>query len=233
MSLTIALSGNSSVLTADFNPPIYLGDDAEYMIGLTNFETFNSIPNVDENNNSFYYGDADNEIIIPVGSYELQDLESYILKHIDKSVAFRLHPNNNTLKTVIRCSERINFQKPNTIGKLLGFENVILQKNDQHESTNTIQILKVNSLCIDCNISTGSYVNGKPVHIIHQFFPIVPAGYKIVERPKNIIYFPVTVKTISNIKVKILDQDGAAVNFRGETISVRLYLKKLNYGSDI
>lgn len=71
-SLTITLNGNKSELNSDFFPPIEL-NNGEYVIGLINFETFHSIPNVDETNNKFYYY-IDNKLrtfTIPIGSYEI------------------------------------------------------------------------------------------------------------------------------------------------------------------
>lgn len=39
-----------SIQGADFNPSIHLGDDSEYVIGLSNFKTLNVILNIDETN---------------------------------------------------------------------------------------------------------------------------------------------------------------------------------------
>lgn len=52
-----------------------------------------------------------------------------------------------------------------------------------------------------------------------------PQGYKIVEVPANVIYLPVNAKRLSSITLKITDQEGNLVNFRGETITIRLHLK--------
>jgi hypothetical protein len=49
-----------------------------YEIGLTNFSVNNAIPNVDEKNNKFHYGDKDDVIEIPVGSYEIADINKYL-----------------------------------------------------------------------------------------------------------------------------------------------------------
>lgn len=54
-SLTLTLTGNSSHLKADYFPPIDLSQ-GEYVCGLIDFQTFNSIPNIDEINNKFHYG---------------------------------------------------------------------------------------------------------------------------------------------------------------------------------
>ena len=62
MSLT--LSGKSIVLAANYFPAIDLSDE----LGLAIFETYHTIPNVNESNNKFYFT-KDVEIAIPKGSY--------------------------------------------------------------------------------------------------------------------------------------------------------------------
>ena len=63
------------------------------------------------------------------------------------------------------------------------------------------------------------------MHAIHTLFPAVPPGYKIIEIPTQVIYLPITVHTIDNIQLRIVDQDGNFVNFRGEIITIRLHIK--------
>lgn len=226
--MTFSLSGNSSILEAQFNPPIHLTDD-EYEIGLSNFESFNVIPNIDETNNQFAYKNG--SLTIPTGTYEVEDLVNYIKKYKPKSMDIDIEPNINTSTVNIYSSELIDFTGSNTIGPLLGFKNRKLQPAILHTSDFPVQIIKVNAICIDCNIATGSFSNEKPSHIVHQFFPTVAPGYKIVESPQTIIYFPVSVKTISSLIVKVLDQNGEIINFRSETISIRLHLRKVKNGN--
>lgn len=228
MSTTIAISGNSSVLSADFNPPIYLDDEKQYYLGLADFETFMTIPNIEKGHNKLYIGDK--VIVIPDGTYDIIDIETYIKDKVktvfeNENVAFLLKPNTNTLKCTLMCSKQIDFTKDDSIGKILGFKSRIIEADKVDHSDNVANISKVNAICIDCNICVGSFSNGKPVHIIHQFYPAVAPGYKIVESPLPILYFPVSVKAINNITVKIVDQDGDLISFRGETITVRLHLK--------
>ncbi|KAL6265670.1 hypothetical protein P5V15_002468 [Pogonomyrmex californicus] len=58
-----------------------LSDD-DYELGLTNFETYNTIPNVDSTNNKFYYDDK--MIVIPESSYELSAIDKYLNAAISK-----------------------------------------------------------------------------------------------------------------------------------------------------
>jgi hypothetical protein len=226
MSYSFVLSGNSAILTADFHPPIYLEENFEYVIGLINFETFNAIPNIDETNNLFIY-DTNREYRIPPGSYEIDDINNVLQQQLDLDhIYVKLFANNNTLRTHIKTGVPITFRK-GTIGNILGFKNKELEANLEHISDYPAEIIKVNSINIDCSIAEGSYLNGDPVHIIHQFFPSVAPGFKIIESPQNIIYFPVTVKIIDKITLKIVDQEGQLINFRGETVTIRLHLKKV------
>ena len=81
MLLTLTLSGKSSVVTVSYFPTIDL-NDSEYELGLTNFETYNTIPNVDSTNNRFYFDDNDEEITILVGTYELRAITQYLKKAV-------------------------------------------------------------------------------------------------------------------------------------------------------
>lgn len=228
MSFTFSLTGNSSTLSSDFCPPIDLQETAEYSLGLISFETYNSIPNVDNSNNCFYYDNDDKKIEIPEGSYEIADIDKYITNYLaaSRDILISIRSNNNTLKGEIKSNTRINFQPPNSIGRLLGFTNRELEPLVKHISDFPVKIQKVNTICIACNLVTGSYINNQPAHIIHEFFPSVPPGYKIIECPATVVYLPINKRFIDNITVQITDQNGELVNFRGEELTIRLHLKK-------
>lgn len=119
----------------------------------------------------------------------------------------------------------VHFDRANSIGSILGFTKRKLVAGLKHESDIPVNILKVNSVRIECNITSNSYINSERSHTIHEFYPNVAPGYKIIELPNTIIYLPVTVPSIDNITIKIVDQNGDLVNFRGENISIRLHLK--------
>lgn len=227
-TLTLSLSGTSSVLEAYYFPPIELTPNKNYTLGLVELLTFNSIPNIDVGNNKFYVGEKgkEKEIVLPTGSYEIEDIESFLKEALaSKGISFSLKPNNNTLRSVIQCSHRINFQPQDSIGSLLGFPRRTLTKDKTHSSDLPVTILKVNALRVECNITTGAYINEHKVHTIHEFFPAVPPGYKIIEVPSHIIYLPVAVRSIDHLQIRIVDQDGNLVNFRGEVITVRVHIK--------
>ena len=95
-TLTLSLSSYSSILEAQYYPPIELKPDRNYVLGLVDLLTFNSIPEVDTYNNKLY---VNKQIVeIKVGRYEIDDLE-IVLK-----------ANNNTVRSSIKCSHSIDFQ---------------------------------------------------------------------------------------------------------------------------
>ena len=212
-SFTLTITGNSSVLEADYFPPIELPPNKNCTLGLVELRTFNAIPNVDDGKNKIYVGDK--IVIIPTGSYEIEDIERYVQKILaSDGITINIKPNNNTLRSEIKCSSEVNFQPEDSIGQLLRFTSRILEANKTHTSDLPVAILKVNALRVECNITTGAYINDRKVHTIHEFFPVVPPGYKIVEVPSHVIYLPIAVKTIHQIQLRIVDQDGDLVNFQ-------------------
>jgi len=129
MSLILTLTGKSNVLATTYFPAIDLSDD-DYELGLMNFETYNTISNVNASNNKFYFDENDVEITIPEGSYELHAINDF-LKHtiprkrsqhaahndkkrvddddVNENFPIALRTNNNTMKSEIKCIYRINF----------------------------------------------------------------------------------------------------------------------------
>lgn len=224
MSITLTLTGKSSELTANYFPPIELSGD--YVCGLVDFNTYNSIPNVDHKNNLFHIGD--HEIEIPIGSYEVDDIIAYICSKyaiLDPKKNLVINANNNTLKIeVFSEKDTIYFNRDRSIGSLLGFKTK-LKPNQVHVSENPINISRVNVIRINCNLIMDSYINNMSAHTLHQFDNNVAPGYKISEIPRTLIYLPINTKRISTLSINIVDQDGELINFREETITLRIHLK--------
>lgn len=126
-SITITLSGSGSILSANFFPPIELNNQFEYECALIDFQSFYSIPNVDETMNTIHIGNE--EIIIPTGTYEIESINQYIKRQLNESIAFNIFTNKNTMHSEIKSSQPVDFTRGNTIAPLLGFANKKIEAN--------------------------------------------------------------------------------------------------------
>ena len=65
---------------------------------------------------------------------------------------------------------------------MLGFTHEIIGEG-YNDSPNIVNIIQVNSILVNLDIVSGSYVNDSATLTIYSFYPNVSPGYKIVERP--------------------------------------------------
>lgn len=229
MSFALTLTGKSNPLEAYYSPTIDLEEN--YEIGLILLETFNSIPNITSENNCFYYDSPQKIIRLPEGAYEISDIAKFLKKKLlensgePEKVEFTLVGNNSTLRSEIYSSYNIDFSAENNIGSILGFD-TFLPANKLHESSKPVSIVKVNTVQVICNISSGAYTNNHQSHSIYEFGINVSPGYRISEVPHKVIYFPIIVKSLCHLSLQLVDQDNNNVNFRQEQIVVRVHLRK-------
>jgi|TARA_Y100000289_G_scaffold66182_1_gene81856 hypothetical protein len=238
----IILDSRSSRIKTNFNPPIQLEKDHIYELGLLNLETYFSFPNIDSSNNYFRYspnnGSTYYEISIPTGSYSFIDVANYLQQkmkdnghynQIDDYYEITFSANVNTLQSVmvVESGYKVDMTASNSVAKFFGFTGQIYGSGT-HTSQNLVNILSVNSVRINCDRISGSYVNGSQSTCLYSFFPSVNPGAKILESPRNVLYLPlVNTGTISSLTVEITDQDGKQLDFRGENISIRLQLREV------
>jgi hypothetical protein len=228
MSQTFTLTGTSNVLSATYFPPIELNPKYQYGLGLVGFYTYNTIPNIHSGNNQFvYYVNKQKQTIsVPEGAYEITELNNYLQKNVGKE-KFSLRPNNNTLQCEIESTYEIDFTGDDSLGQILGFSSKRLQAKKVHYSDLPVEIIKVVNIRIECNVTGGAYHGDDVSHTLFEFDIDVETGYRLTKEPHNIIYLPILKNSIDNITLSIVDQDYRPVDFRNETITVRLELKKL------
>lgn len=238
MAITITLSGCAAQLSNSFYPPIKLDENSNYKIALLRLEVYNSIPNVKKANNTLQVtiNGIDTKIVIPIGTYEIGDISTYIAEKIklksnetlELDDLFSIKSNTNTLQTIIFSKFPVSFNVPNSLAPLLGFPKTTkLEANHSVTSPKLADINPVDVIRVECNLATGSFLNGESSHTIYEFTPDVPPGYKITEVPKNLIYLPlINTNLISEVYVKFVDQDRGLIDFRGERSSVVLAIQK-------
>ena len=195
-SFQIVVSDNKTKFTTLFNPHIQLKKNKSYEIALVNLETYYSFPNITSENCHFTYSpDAGTtwfHILVPEGSYDIEDINRFIQQKMRQNghdSKITLSANTNTLKAVLILENnyQVDFRTVNSISKFLGFNSSVYTA-DYQESENTVNILSINSILVDIDIISGSYVNGQRNPTIYSFFPGVSPEYKIIETPANLVY---------------------------------------------
>ena len=239
-SFQIIVSNDKTNFNTRFNPKLELDKDKVYEIALVNLETYYSFPNIDDTNNVFVYshdqGVTWTKIKIPEGSYEIDDINNTIKHEMEKRGHYdsinedhyiNISANSNTLKSVliIESGYQVDFNQPNNLSKVLGFTGTKYEEGF-HESENVVNILRINSILVNIDIISGSYVNGTTKSTIYSFFPKVSPGYKIIESPVNRVYLPITLDTIDSLNVTITDQDDHLLNLRNEKLTIRFHIRE-------
>ena len=93
---------------------------------------------------------------------------------------------------IINNNCEVDFRRYNSINSLLGFDSK-LYTSGFNESENMVNILTINSILVNIDIISGSYVNGSTQLTIYSYFPDISLGYKIIENPHNLLYLPITI----------------------------------------
>ena len=250
MKTTFIMTSNSTDFITSYSPTIMLDSNKNYEAALISLDTYHSFPNIvsDDNdpktieNNIFKYSNDDGKtwktITLDTGSYELSAINSEIQRQMIENGDFDVENNSfyinittniSTLKSVIEITNdnyKVYFGVESSIGPVLGFGPTILSSG-YNISPNIVDIMKVNSILVNIDIIEGSYVNGSNSPTIYSFYPNVAPGYKIIERPTTIIYYPVSNYNIRTMRVWLTDQDGNSVDLRGEMLAVRVALREV------
>ena len=89
ISFSIVVSDNKTRFKTQFKPSIQLHKKKDYEIALINLETYYSFSNIDRSNNCFCYSPGANapwiDIIIPEGSYHVEDINDFIKREMRKN----------------------------------------------------------------------------------------------------------------------------------------------------
>ena len=210
-----------------------------YVIGVTSFNTYNSIFNVTSENNKIIYFDEllyCKEFVLPPGAYEIEQINDEIARHFASesfnnitidSAPIKLEANTATLRSIIRLSDgyKVDLTQTNTLRDLSGFESVILS-DIYNYSKNKVNIIDIHRLHLWSDCIIGSLRNGYPSNILFTIVLNESPGAKIVREPNLILYKHIYKQKLDSIEFWMEDDDGNQIDNNGETISFTLHMKK-------
>ena len=117
---------------------------------------------------------------MPTGrSYDIKNINDVIQRGIksnghwdeaNEEFYVSILANPNTTKTILNIENnyQVNFKSGNSLRKLLSFNSKTYLASQ--ESKIVVDILRVNSILVNLDIISGSYVNGIARHTIFSFF---------------------------------------------------------------
>jgi len=256
-SITLTLTGNTTDFTTSFHPPLKLDPKKEYEAAFLSLETYNSIPNITENNNVFKYstdtGKTWKIIKLPVDAYEYTQIADEIQRQMIENNDFKSETTEGKASfyinfSICRLSSLIEINNPmykidfgveNSIGPTLGFRDEVLLQGI-HKSPKIVDITNINSILINVDFIEGGYTSvdvskrseqrlkASYSHAIHNFSPKVGPGYKIFEQPSpELIFYRMTKDFIPDVGVWLTDQNQNQINLQGERITIRILIREM------
>lgn len=156
--VTFIFSGRSSDLSTYYNP-LYLEDNIHYEIVLVNFDSLYSIPNIDNSKNTVLRWGEDRTkytTLIPEGAYEIDNINDVIRREmsvVNENTKIAVDLDQVTSKVYIQSKKKCSFEVNNSLGSVLGFTNQPVQPDTRVLGVSVVNILKVNAICIECNIA--------------------------------------------------------------------------------
>ena len=223
--------------------PIILDKDYEYSIGLTSISCYNTIQNINQtrNNNAFQYSDGTTtyDILLPNGSYEVEDIQAFLYDHIHKTfpdlnikdelpIEFIANHVLNKVQIAI-YSVGWSLTLSTNFGKILGFDETQLEITETTTANSKAKMnLGITSFYVTCNLISSSVNNSSTSsNVLSDFMLSVAKSSLNVHKPDLLLPFPLSVvEYIDNIVIRIVDQDGNLIDFNNEPVVATLYLQR-------
>lgn len=229
--IVLHLQGSGDTVSTTLRPPIRLESD-QYECALHSLDFYNSIPNITGANNLFRYispGGTTTDIIIPVGAYEIAQLNDAIQRELiangDSTAdnpTFTLTGNASTFRSEIATTDTsfaIDFTAAGTFRDLLGFNSQVLSGSTFYTSDNVADIKAgTDVIRVFADITDGAFGNSgvagsdsTEISTIYQTVRRVPPGFLQAETINNLMYFKLNRSVLSRITIRLVNQDGVPV----------------------
>ena len=117
----------------------------------------------------------------------------------------------------------VDFRGNKSIRSVLGFEAKTYAAG-RHKAKNVVDIMKVNSILVHCDVIGQSYLSKFLQPIIYSFFPDSLVGEKIIERPNTLIYLPISLDVIRRMTCSLTDKNQKLLDLRGEKLTVKFHI---------
>ena len=224
-STTIKANSTTSDFNIRFPIPLVLDSTLNYELGLLWFSTYNAIYNIGAYKFEYSVDGKDTESMLTPGAYEIPEIGIELKSLTGKDIV--LEPKISLHKCILKTKGvYIKFSKE--LADVLGFNANHIYRPGDKTGERLVNINNVSDINIECDLIQGCYNNGVSSNLLYSFpSNTVPSGYKLTERMNPPIYIPINRKQISNIHIRIVDQNDKTIDFNGENISMYLHLRQV------
>jgi len=218
---TLTLRGTVDNLNATFHP--FLHFDGKYSIGLADITFWNVIQNV-VHKSIFVVGNTRLTRVVRDGYYNFSDIQAYF-KEVLPEWNGKIEKHNSKVRLI--CGNySFDFQSDDSLREYFGFEAKVFEQGTVAESVTHLKINPVTRIRVLCNVSGGSYNNGKLSHELFSFCPRKGYLEYINERPNYINFQTLLTHHISAIHIRLTDENFRPINLQNEVVELRLIIKK-------
>ena len=110
-----------------------------------------------------------------------------------------------------------------TIRTMLGFNPQTLTSG-YHEGESPVNILTVNTILVNCDITSGSFLSGTQQPVVYSFFPTSHRAIRLSSH--RITYFICPLAKQATFRECLTDQTGMQLNLRDEVVTIRLHIRQ-------
>jgi hypothetical protein len=233
----LKVTGQQSVLTLHLEHPLHLNDGDDYKLALVGFYSENNIQNLRQEATIYFSSNGVHALTFTSGYWTLKSIQERAREYLKQNL-----PSVDETQFILeKVNGRVSIQSPikfyldESVSKLLGFVPISQDMATAYREAGTViaenppNIRTVDVIEVHCDIVDNSYVNSD-VHkhaetsILYHFFPSVPQGFKISEKPQYPHYVPMKkgLRRIQQIRLMLTDQDNRIL--QNEDVSNIVYL---------
>lgn len=105
---------------------------------------------------------------------------------------------------------------------------LIMKDKKATENVNLKEIFDLDLICVNCDLISGSYINGVQCRTIHQFTgrSLQVKGGTVFETPEFLNFFRIKNRNLQSIQISITDKAGVPINTKGANIICRIKIVK-------
>lgn len=232
---------SNSDFTVVMQDPIVL-PNLNYVCYIRTVDTFNSVPNVDNETIRWTYNGSSFDYIVPTGVYSVEDINTVMQEMFDGSelslsgdwgvdgypvefiVSYQTGKITANLNALSTCSIERDFAN-----EFFGFDGTSSFVSVSGLAPNVADVNRgVLNYQITCDLVNRSFSNGQTGQVLTSFSPSVPAWGKVFIEPINPPKLQVNKTNISSVHMKLVDNNNNVLDLNGENLAVQLVIEPMH-----